>query len=251
MTDNRQQGKYLAGESLGDELPADERASLDRVGRLLKNPGPWEAPAADGQFRLLAAATRESRRRAESPEQTSATSSVRVEPDTGVVELLGRRRHRRQRTAWFGAGAVVAAAAAALALVGTGRLNSGSDPEMASELAVAATYELSATALDPDAVATVDVVPTQSGVEFRLHLMGLDNSEGANYYTAWLAGPNEMIPLGSFHWRKGGLPIILWSGVDDPAYNRFMVTHQTKGDGGSSSGEVVLMGSVPDLGADS
>lgn len=267
MTDHEERANYLAGESSGRGLRPDERAALDRIAHQLTDEGMWEAPASDGQFRLLAAASQESRASLDRADQLDVTVTPATVPridvtpprgvdGDGVIHSGDRRQRRRQRTAWFGAGAVVAAAAAAIALVATGRLdsvldtgsNSGlGDSTIGSELAVSATYELTATDLDPDAVGSVDVVPTPAGVEFRLQLKGLDNREGSDYYTAWLVGPDELIPLGSFHWRKGGVEIVLWSGVDDPAYNRFTVTRQTKGDGGMSSGEVVLAGAVPDL----
>ncbi len=172
--------------------------------------------------------------------------------EDGVIQLLDRRRRRRQRATWFGAGAVVAAAAAAIALFATGQidldgLTTGDDGgSLESEVALF-TYELTATELDPDTIASVDVRPTVAGVEFLLNLMKLDNTEGVDYYSAWLMSDDDTVPLGSFHWRAGGLPIVLWSGVDDPAYDRFLVTRQVQGDGGVRSDEVVLMGSVPDL----
>ncbi len=308
MSDQEKQGQYLAGESDGSELNADERAVLDRLGRHLSDQGMWEPPALDGQFRLLAAAAEESRQRIEGDDHIdlvdpdeAAAPVVRPLPravppinaegdpvstagsgqgvtdagdgpgdDSGsvvrladgavdddadnVIRMPDRRRAgragrggRASRVGWFGAGAVVAAAAAAIAVVATGRLDTPTEPTIDSELAVTATYELQATPLDPDVEATIDVVPTVAGVEFWLHIKGLDNAEGGDYYSAWLVGADETVPLGSFHWRKGGISIILWSGVDDPAYDRFMVTRQTIGDGGRPSDEVVLMGMLPDL----
>ncbi|MGI9597631.1 MAG: hypothetical protein ACR2QK_15825 [Acidimicrobiales bacterium] len=177
--------------------------------------------------------------------------------DAGGVERLDRRRGRRQRATWFGAGALAAAAAAAIALISTGQLTTlfddggSTDDTDETEVAIAvATYDLAATELDPDTVASVEVRPTVAGVEFELTLMALDNTEGPDYYSAWLVSDDDAVPLGSFHWRAGGVPIILWSGVDDPAYNRFMVTRQVQGDGGVRSDQVVLMGMVPVLTAD-
>jgi hypothetical protein len=183
-----------------------------------------------------------------------------VDDDAANVIQLPERRGRGRgrgrggsgggdrRAAWFGAGAVVAAAAAVVALAATGRLGSvAPDTGVDSELAVAATHELTPTALDPDVEATVDVIPTPAGVELRLQLKALDNAEGDDYYAAWLAGPGELIPLGTFHWRAGGVEIVLWSGVDDPAYDQLLVTRQTVGDGAGPSDQVVLTGTIPDL----
>ncbi len=171
--------------------------------------------------------------------------------DGDVLQLLERRRAGRQRAVWFGAGALITAAAAIVALAATGRLGDldadGGTGVDETEVAVA-TDELSATELDPDTVASVDVKPTVAGVEFELTLRGLANTDGDDYYAAWLVGDDgDAVPLGSFHWRAGGVPIVLWSGVDDPAYSRFMVTRQVRGDDGVRSDQVVLMGNVPDL----
>lgn len=311
MADDVKRGEYLAGETTGEDLTADERETLDRIGRHLGDADLWEPPAFDGQFRLLAAAAAEAANTAEAPSdgetqpplpataepaqapgqgQTSdpiATPDRTVTPDPGqtpdsmgsqertpppdrseesdraatpaktggqiagpdretdaTVIDLNKRRTGRQRAIGFGAGLALAGAAA-LALVTTGQLTLDQDDE--DEPVVTATYDLAATPLDPDAVASLDVAPTASGVEFRLSLMGLDNPEGDGYYAAWLMGPDEAIPLGTFHWRKGGVTIVLWSGIDDPAYDQFVVTRQTMGDGGLRSDEVVLTGDVPDL----
>lgn len=283
MTERGDWADYLAGEISGLDIADDERSALDRIGRHLGDEALWEAPASDGQFRLLAAAAAEAGQlsdldggsadgSASDPPIPPVASPPRPEVDRdggpahqpkavddgddygddedGVIRLLDRRRGRRQRAGWFGAGAVAAAAAAVLVLVGTGQLPDDSDDSMESALTVVATYELTATELDPDTVATIDVAPTPSGVEFWLHLQGLDNTDGDDYYAAWLVSDDDAVPLGSFHWRAGGVDIILWSGVDDPAYDRIVVTRQVQGDGGIRSDEVVLMGEVPVLTAD-
>lgn len=175
---------------------------------------------------------------------TERSDHVLGDESTTVVDF-DDRRSRRTRSRLFGTGAVVAAAAVvAVAFFAGNRLagSAGSGPEVAS------TYLLAATDLDPDAVASVDVKPTVAGVEFELTVMGLDNTEPPDYYSAWLMNDGgDTVPLGSFHWRAGGVPIILWSGVDSPAYNRFTITAQVQGDGGVRSDRVVLTGAIPDL----
>lgn len=299
MTREQEWANYLSGEVGDAKLDPGERAALDRIDEHLGEGGVWEAPAADGQFRLLAAASAEAAARSvestpvqevaaatepvvaaigsstpvAKPESDDPKAGPRsfdagrpssgsldpadIEDDDGVIRLLDRRRARRQRATWFGAGALAVAAVAAIAAISSGQLSldSGdsdteSDPGPQSEEVALFTHELTATELDPDTVATLDVLPTAAGVEFTLHLMGLDNTEGPDYYAAWLLSENDAAPLGSFHWRAGGVPIVLWSGVDDPAYNRFVVTRQALGDSGIRSGEVVLSGSVPILTAE-
>lgn len=301
MTREEEWANYLSGEVGDAKLEPGERAALDRIDEHLGAGGVWEAPAADGQFRLLAAASAEAAARSVEPtpvqevgaaaepvvaaipsstpvakpgpddpqagprsvdagrSSSSSLDPADIEDDDGVIRLLDRRRARRQRATWFGAGALAVAAVAAIAAISSGQLslNSGdldsdtdSDIGPQSQEVALFTHELTATELDPDTVATLDVLPTAAGVEFTLHLMSLDNTEGPDYYAAWLLSENDAAPLGSFHWRAGGVPIVLWSGVDDPAYNRFVVTRQTLGDSGIRSSEVVLSGSVPILTAE-
>lgn len=282
MTDHTQRGDYLSGESDGRELSADERGRLDRVRTQLSNEALWDEPAPDGQFRLLAAAAAEAaestgpeatlldptRLAVGGPEVVAPTDigAARSAPperglrsttdDVAVPIDLDERRRRSSRTKWFGAGVLTAAAVAAIAAIGVTQLTSTTEADD-DALEVAATFELTATELDSDTVAELDVMPTVAGVQLELRLMGLDNATGGEYYSAWLLptattdpANAEAIPLGSFHWRTGGVPIILWSGVDDPAFSRFIVTRQTQGDLGLRSDQVVLAGEIPTLTAD-
>ena len=258
MTDDPR-ATYLAGEGGGEGIDSAERAALDRIRGHLADESIWTPPPSDGQFRLLAAATAEAGGITIEPTppvrpvaRPPVTAAHEPEPEPGpepvVDELAARRNGRGRRSTWFGAGALVAAAAVAIGFITVDRLNPADEPEF--ELAITAIYDLNATELDPDATGTVDIKPTVAGVELVLWLEGLDNTEGGDYYSAWLMGDGEAIPLGSFHWRAGGVPIVLWSGVDDPAYNRFMITRQTQGDGGFRSDQVVMTADVPDLTAD-
>ncbi len=287
MTDHVQRGDYLSRESGGQDLPADERIRLDRVREQLGSEALWDEPNPDGQFRLLAAAAAEAsaaagrddasidlvaptpiaRPKLESIEssvpqtpETPVTPTVRVEGPAAEPISLDERRRRAPRAKWFGAGAVAAAAVAAIAAVSATQFTSFGVASGDDDLfEVAATHRLTATELDPDTIADLDVVPTPAGVQFELRLMMLDNAVGADYYAAWLlpagadmgAPDTEAIPLGSFHWRMGGVPVILWSGVDDPSFTRFVVTKQTLGDLGVRSDQVVLTGEVPELTAGS
>ena len=257
MTDHAGRADYLEGETDGANLGREERARLDRIRNQLDGPAVWEAPAADGMSRLLAAAAAEQQRAPvevitpgiqQAKGRVEQTTDVRAAVGENQPISLDAHRQRRSGRTWFGAGVLTAAAVAAIALIGANQLRSSDDG--AVELEVAATFQLDPTELDPDVVAELDVLPTPAGVQLELRLMGLDNAVGQDYYAAWLLSDDadaEAIPLGSFHWRAGGVPIILWSGVDDPAFSRFIVTRQTQGDLGLRSDAVVLTGEVTDL----
>lgn len=257
MTDHSPGADYLAGETDGLDLDPNERATLDRVRHHLKTDALWEQPASDGQFRLLAAAAAEAAENAAPPPVRSvppvtvvpSPSPVRVEPverEADEPVSLDAHRSKRGRAKWFGGGVLAAAAALALAFVTADQLGTDDPPEQAAVL----TYDLAPTELDPDTEAVLDVKSTVAGVEFWLRLKGLDNTDGADYYSAWLISDTEAIPVGSFHWRMGGVPIVLWSGVDDPSYDQFVVTRQVQGDGGFRSEDVVLIGDVPSFDAE-
>lgn len=255
MTTEAQQAAYLAGESEGSEIGQDERAVLDRVRRQLASEAMWSG-APDVRSQLLKAAAAEpgpapasleqpdepvsldhERRRRESPRPMNKSVA-----DGSAPQRIGRHAgHRSGSRSRVGAAVLAVAAAAAIGFVTADRLAGPDGP------ATVATFELAATPLDPDVTAAIDIKPTAAGVEIELRLMGLDNATGPDYYSAWLLSDDEAIPLGSFHWRKGGVPIILWSGVDDPAYDQFVVTRQRQGDGGVRSDEIVVTGDVPSL----
>ena len=245
MTKEAERTSYLMGDAEGTGLDGSERAVLNRVGAHLAGEAVWVQPAGDARSRLLAAATDETHRAPgssadlEISHDDPSESSQATEP----IDLSSRRRPG-QRAKWFGGGLLSAAAVAAVVFVGVTTLTTDAEPP---EKEVVAVYELAATPVDPDATGELDVVPTDAGVEFWLRITGLDNTTGGDYYSAWLVSGDDSVPVGSFHWRKGGVNIILWSGVDDPSYNRFMVTRQRVGDGGIRSDQVVLMGPVSAL----
>ncbi len=195
----------------------------------------------------------------------------RRQTEAGTDGVPGRNGRSRAGRVSRSSGVLltVAAAAAAIGFASASLLGgSSTEPTVAS-------YELAATPLDPDASGVVDIRPTPAGVEIELHLTSLDHTGGpmstdrvdnglaANtqtqgqatvqplgdgvYYAAWLMSGDDTVPLGSFHWRSTDVPIVLWSGVDDPAYNLFAITRQAEGDKGVRSDEVVLMGQVPSL----
>ena len=143
-----------------------------------------------------------------------------------VVPLGGARRRR-----WLVAAAsgVAAAVAVVLALV----LWPGGQPTA---------YPVAGTAAEPAASAMVTVDPRPAGVAITMRISGLPPSSDDTYYAVWLRGDAGTVPVGSFHWRKSGEPIDLWSGVDPSRYPTFFVTRQHEGAPPAPSTETVLQG---------
>ncbi len=106
-------------------------------------------------------------------------------------------------------------------------------------------HEFVVESLDPaeDARATVGLISEPSGWEIRLLVEELPAAEPGSYYAAWLQGPDELVPIGSFHQRGGPEEIILWAGVNVDAYDTLLVTLQQEGDPPRPSDVVVLRGS--------
>jgi hypothetical protein len=105
-------------------------------------------------------------------------------------------------------------------------------------------YVMAGTTLAPGADAAVDVESKSAGDAITLHITGLAAAPTGSYYAGWLSGPKGTVPVGTFHWRKGGIPIELWSGVDTLEYPDFVITLQREGQSPTRSDEVVLEGSL-------
>ena len=189
------------------------------------------------------------------PESSTPSRRHRRRAANVVGDELAARRARRRRIGLVGGGAVAAAAAVAAFLFAV----------RPADTVDVTTYELAATPLTPDLDATVDVVPLPAGVAITLNIKGLPPAEEGTYYAAWLmpdmamadgemsddggAMADEasmadapMVPAGSFHWREGGIPIELWSGVDTDRFPNFMVTLQDEDDPPIASDIVVMTG---------
>jgi hypothetical protein len=52
------------------------------------------------------------------------------------------------------------------------------------------------------------------------------------------------VPVGTFHWREGGVPIELWSGVATDDYPVLLVTLEEEGSEPGPTGVVALEGAV-------
>jgi hypothetical protein len=103
-------------------------------------------------------------------------------------------------------------------------------------------FALAGTRLAPSAAATAELEPRPAGLAITLHITGLKPAPPGTYYAAWLRGPAGTVPVGTFHWHKGGIPINLWSGVSDSNYPDLFVTLQHEGQPPDPSADVVLSG---------
>jgi len=237
MTRTEDWADYLDPGEPDPPLPGDQARGLDRIHAALADEAAWGEPPSRLRAGLLAAATAERAARPAGPvpvPTTPAAPPAAAPPDgartdgarTGVVVPL-RRRSRRLVLA------AVTAAAAAAVLVAVLVWPRPATPSIV----------LAGTALAPRATATAELEPRSAGVAITLHVKGLPPAPAGAYYAAWLHGPSGYVPVGSFHWRKGGIPIDLWSGVGGSAYPDLVVTLQREGQPlAPSAADVVLSG---------
>jgi hypothetical protein len=236
------------GTSEAADLAVVDPVVVGRVRSALAAAATWEAPPAAVRDRLLAAVRAESaggdgRDTGEGGDTGDgddrggrAGRGDRAQAGVPIVEggvVVPLRRSRRAR--WLAAGGGFLAGAAAAAAVAAVIAYQPTDGQ---------TVELAAPGR-PDAVVTADVDPQSAGVAITLHITGLPPAPDGTYYAAWLSGPQGVVPIGSFHWRKGGIPIELWSGVTPDRYPRLYVTLQQEDQALTPSDDVVLDGTVP------
>lgn len=191
----------------------------------LRAPSAWSAPPPDLRVRILAAAA----------EKTSAPlpePAPVAEQAAPVVVPFQRRASRWRRLAISGPVAAAAAVAFTFAVLAV------DDMVNAPERGV--TYEGSGTPLAPEADAEVSVRPSAAGFSVVIDARNLPAAAPGSYYAAFLSGPRGVVPLGSFHGRRSGNPITMWSGVDPKDYPDFTVTLQREGDSPEPSDQVVL-----------
>jgi len=220
---------YLDPDEPDPPLPAQERHVLDRLSAALGAPDTWSEPPPALRATLLQAA-REEQARVPAPAQSAPAQSAGPHAEQrppGVVPL--RRRGRR---AWYVSGLGVAAAAALVAVLAWPRPQGHA-------------YDLAGTALAPRAHAVAELEDRPAGLAIRLEVKGLPPAPAGSYYAAWLRGTGgAIVPVGTFHWRQGGIPIDLWSGVSADRYPELFVTLQQEGQPPMPSSQVVLSGSV-------
>ncbi len=108
-----------------------------------------------------------------------------------------------------------------------------------------ATFVLAGTELVPEATGEGTWRKTPSGLEITLDVSGLPPLPEDAYYQGWLTGPKGTVTIGTFHARRGGDDIVLWSGIEDVGrYDTLRVTRQHTSGGPESSSEVVLVGHI-------
>ncbi|GEM_PF-1098623 len=215
-------------------LSSEDQAVVHRVRSLLADPTTWSGPPPALRERLLATVRAEA---AEASERNPVPAMAAPAADRASTEqavVLAFRRSRRARWLAAGGGFVAgAAAAAAVALVVLTGPSGGGD-----------TFELAATSRNPEAVVTALVDPQPAGVAITLNIQGLPAAPPGTYYAAWLEGEAGTVPVGTFHWRTGGVPIELWSGVTTDRYPRLFVTVQDEGGPAGPSDIIVLDGNL-------
>lgn len=215
MTPSETWGDHLDPEAgwPAEPLTGGQQQVVDAVRARLRDEAVWSEPPAALRATLLARAAAE-------------------QQDPGAVRHPHRQSPRapRRRTRRL----VALAVAAAIALVaGAVTLWPRQDlPE----------FTVAGTALAPQASARVTLEEKSAGVAIRMRITGLKPAPPGAYYAAWLQGPAGVVPVGTFHWRKGGIPIDLWSGVTADRYPELFVTLQREGAPPGPSDQVVLRG---------
>ncbi|HWJ51989.1 MAG TPA: anti-sigma factor [Propionibacteriaceae bacterium] len=220
---------YLDSAPDDPSLDPEVRAYLDRARRTLSEPTTWDGPPAGLEDRLLDLA-------ATTP-QDSADASDAVRWDQQTRRTSGSRRRASGRSGRLRLLTVAVAAAAAVVVFAI------VVPQVVRQAPVEH-YTMAGTSLAPRASATVDVESKSAGDAITLHITGLTAAPAGSYYAGWLTGPKGTVPVGTFHWRKGGIPIELWSGVDTQEYTDFVITLQREGQSPERSDQVVLRGSL-------
>lgn len=211
---------YLDPEAPDTTLSELDRAVLDRARRALRDGATWDQPSPLLEQRILAEARR-------TPQDAPAIG--REAAATPITEARSRRRRLLPAV-----GLVAAVAAAVIAVVVLSQRASGPATEQ---------YALAGTSLSPQATAEAQIESSSAGDAITLEIKGLPPAPAGSYYAAWVSGPRGTVPVGSFHWRKGGIPIALWSGVDTRRYPRFAITLQREGVRAAMSDEVFMRGS--------
>lgn len=164
----------------------------------LTDPALWEEPPVDGFERLL-----------------------------GTIRASAPQKNPGRRRLWS-----VAAAVVLLAGVATGiavlRPNDDADWQIA----------LAATAVHPDAVASVQGWNTDTGTRLRITVDGIDDLSGDGFYELWMSSPDgEHVSAGTF--RAAGT-IEAWSAVRRADFPRVWITRESFDGDPSPSGDTVV-----------
>ncbi|HEX6685336.1 MAG TPA: anti-sigma factor [Candidatus Limnocylindrales bacterium] len=219
-------------EGIDADLVADALADADvaefaALTNELRAPATWGAPPPDLRDAILSRV----REQAEAVVAPVAQPVPDVSPPARTRE--SRWRPRWGRLTWAVPVAAFAAAVFAVGIVIIDRTLLQSPP--AGE-----TYVATGTELAPGARATVTVTENPPGFSLRVQADGLPGAADGSYYSAWLHGPRGVVPLGSFHQRKSGSSVALWSGVDPKDYTTLVITLQAEGEPPSPTDLVVM-----------
>jgi hypothetical protein len=207
---------YLDPGAADPGLPHSQAVALDRIAGRLATSALWEGPPPRLRQAVLDGDRSHDRR----------AGRARVFPAPGRMA-----RFRPVRSWWIAAaGLVVLVGLVAVALLWP-------RPEVRL-------YRLSGTAIAPTAAAVARLHARPAGVAISLQIRGLAPSGPDEFYAAWLRGPQGVVPVGSFHWRRGASPVDLWSGVEVDRYPELLVTLQREGGPATPSEQVVLTGRI-------
>jgi hypothetical protein len=244
---------YLDPTEADPDLPPAHRETLDRFAAALADDATWSDPPPGLRGALLDLAMQEgpvapdgsspatgplpAPRFGDGPGRTPVVARDRRGRRGGTRAADSRRpdgRPRRRPTAartwWLSAAGVAAAAVLVVAL--------------AWPRPHTTTFAMHGTAASPRATATARLEPRSAGLAITLEIKGLPPAPAGSYYAAWLRGPDGVVPVGTFHWRKGGIPIDLWSGVLTDHYPVLFVTLQREGQPPTPSTQIVLTGTA-------
>lgn len=148
-----------------------------------------------------------------------------------------RPRGRRTRRPGWALGVVTALAAAAILLLW---FVPGWFAQPESDIL---RMELAGTGTASAASAAVVATEHEAGWKITLDITELPPAPEGTYYEGWLAGPELVVPLGTFHLDEPG-EVGLWSGVPLRGFDSVVVTVQQIG-GTLEPGEAVLTGEIP------
>ena len=210
-TDDDDRIAYLTGEG-GGSLSASERADLDELRAVLRDPSVWAEPPA--------------------ALEDAVVSAIAAEAQVPQTPAQARRRTIRRRPA-LQLAALATAALAALAVV-VGTRTPGPAPQRFA-MVVTGTY------LAPGVHGSASLTKMPSGWAIKLSATGLPLLSNGRYYEAWLKNAaGTLVPVGTFNDAR---QVTLWSGVPVTQFPTLTVTEQRIGNP-KSSGLRVLVGTI-------
>ncbi len=165
-------------------------------------------------------------------------AAAEVEAPASLRARVDSRRHAR-RLPTPGRLVVIGAATVAVVLavgIGVGVFRSGTSGESFHAA-------LAATELAPGAKGDATLTKTSSGWRIELDATGLPRLEGGRFYEAWLRNAaGVLVPVGTFN---EGRKVTLWAGVSPKNFTTLTVTREEADGDQASSGNKVLVGTVP------